>query len=71
MEKLFDVLTRFVNEVDSNIRVEKLEERFKNDLAPAFLYGGYIKVRNDFRIYIEKVYEKYKKAPDNVYISDF
>ena len=26
---------------------------------------------NDFRTYIEKVYEKYKKAPDNVYISDF
>ena len=26
---------------------------------------------DDFRLYIEKVYEKYKKAPDNVYISDF
>lgn len=26
---------------------------------------------DDFRLYIEKVYEKYKKAPDNVYINDF
>ena len=26
---------------------------------------------NDFRTYIEKVYEKYKKAHDNFYISDF
>ena len=26
---------------------------------------------DDFRLYIEKVYKKYKKAPDNVYISDF
>ena len=25
----------------------------------------------EFRIYIEKVYEKYKKAHDNFYISDF
>ncbi len=54
MGKLFEVLTNFVNEVNSNVEIEKLEDKF-NELARVFLYGGYIKVRDDYRIYIRTV----------------
>jgi len=37
-----------------DVDLEKLTEAFKK-LAPAFLYGGYIKVGQDFRIYIDTV----------------
>lgn len=36
------------------VKVESLNAAFKA-LAPAFLYGGYIKVRNDYRIYIDTI----------------
>ena len=40
--------------INENADETKLQELFEK-LAPAFLYGGYIKVRNDYRVYIRTV----------------
>ncbi|MBR2195613.1 MAG: hypothetical protein IJ911_08360 [Salinivirgaceae bacterium] len=66
MGKLFDALTNFVKDVDSNIEVEKLEEKF-NELARVFLYGGYIKVRNDYRVYIRTVEFYFHSEKDGIH----
>lgn len=69
MVKLFNVLTNFVNEVNSNVEIEKLEDKF-NELARVFLYGGYIKVRDDYRIYIRTVEFYFHSEKDGVGIKD-
>ena len=69
MGKLFDALTNFVKDVDSNIEVEKLEKKF-NELARIFLYGGYIKVRNDYEIYIRTVEFYFHSEKEGVGIKD-
>jgi hypothetical protein len=54
MEKLIEELKGFeknINEVTNEIELQYLFEK----LAPAFLYGGYIKVREDYRVYIKTV----------------
>lgn len=54
MEKLIEELKGFeknINEVTNEIELQYLFEK----LAPAFLYGGYIKVRDDYRIYVKTV----------------
>lgn len=66
MGKLFDALTNFVKDVDSNIEVEKLEEKF-NELARVFLYGGYIKVRNDYEVYIRTVEFYFHSEKDGIH----
>jgi len=69
MGKLFDALTNFVEDVDSNIEVEKLEKKF-NELARIFLYGGYIKVRNNYEIYIRTVEFYFHSEKEGVGIKD-
>lgn len=53
--KLKEKIEKFYSEIEQNGLNEKsLSAAFKN-LAPAFLYGGYIDVYNEFRVYIRTV----------------
>ena len=53
--KLKERIEKFYSEIEQNGLNEKsLFAAFKN-LAPAFLYGGYIDVYNEFRVYIRTV----------------
>lgn len=53
--KLKERIEKFYSEIEQNGLNEKsLSAAFKN-LAPAFLYGGYIDVYNEFRVYIRTV----------------
>ena len=54
MEKLIDALNQFEEEIKTVKNDTKLSTIFKK-LAPNFLYGGYIRVRNEFRVYIRTV----------------
>lgn len=54
MESLKEKLIDFESEIQENINEDKLQGLFEK-LAPAFLYGGYIQVRNDYRVYIKTV----------------
>jgi hypothetical protein len=54
MNKLIDELKQFDKEVCSVVSVSELQKAFSR-LAPAFLYGGYIQVRTDYKIYIRTV----------------
>ncbi len=55
MEKLIDVLRNFENNITDKKDEKTLQEMFKNNLAPAFLYGGYIQVREEYKVYIKTV----------------
>ena len=52
---LIEKLKEFEKNIKNVYDEEKLQETFYKDLAPAFLYGGYIKVREDYRVYIKTV----------------
>ena len=52
---LIDTLKEFEKNINKIHSKEDLQKIFYNDLAPAFLYGGYIKVREDFKVYIKTV----------------
>ena len=54
METLKEKLKDFERKINENTREDKLQEFFE-ELAPAFLYGGYIQVRNDYRVYIKTI----------------
>ncbi len=54
MEKLIESLKQFEQKVKLVSDEAELQSIFK-ELAPAFLYGGYIQVRNDYRVYIRTV----------------
>ncbi len=55
MEELKKRLEKFEGNITpSKNDVEKLTNEF-TDLAPYFLYGGYIKVREDYKVYIQTV----------------
>ena len=54
MNNLINELERFDKEIDDVISDSELNAVF-GKLAPAFLYGGYIQVRNDYKIYIRTV----------------
>lgn len=54
MEKLIDELKRFEKNIKEVSNETELQDLFDN-LAPAFLYGGYIKVREDYKVYIKTV----------------
>ena len=56
MEKLIDVLKKFEEDFNDSMNNEKeLQKEFKEKLAPAFLYGGYIQVREEYKVYIRTV----------------
>jgi len=52
MKKLIEVLKEFESQIKGISNEDDLQNLFKKSLAPTFLYGGYIKVRDDFKIYI-------------------
>jgi hypothetical protein len=54
MDRLIDALKQFENEIKDVDNDVNLQKAFRK-LAPSFLYGGYIQVRNDYRIYIRTV----------------
>ena len=54
MNNLINELERFDKEINEVISDSELNAVF-GKLAPAFLYGGYIQVRNDYKIYIRTV----------------
>lgn len=47
-------LVKFLSNFNGSSSESELQKMFKN-LAPVFLYGGYIQVRNEYRIYIRTV----------------
>ena len=47
-------LVKFLSNFNGSSSEAELQKMFKN-LAPVFLYGGYIQVRNEYRIYIRTV----------------
>lgn len=51
---LLESLRRFQEKVNEQTALEELTTEFEK-LAPVFLYGGYINVRNDYHIYIRTV----------------
>ena len=54
MEKLIEKLEEFKKNFNEISDETKLQKVFR-DLAPAFLYGGYIQVRQDYKVYIRTV----------------
>ena len=54
MDRLIDALKQFDSEINGVNSEEDIQEAFRK-LAPAFLYGGYVQVRNDYRVYIRTV----------------
>ena len=52
MKRLKDILIEFADKDHSS--VDKLTEAFA-EFAPYFLYGGYIRILNRYRIYIQRV----------------
>ncbi len=64
METLKEKLKDFESKINENTNEDKLQELFK-ELAPAFLYGGYIQVRNDYRVYIKTVEFYFHSEKDN------
>ena len=51
---LIESLKLFQAKVNGQTTLEELTAEFEK-LAPIFLYGGYINVRNDYHIYIRTV----------------
>lgn len=54
MEKLIEKIKGFEKNIKKVTNETELQNLFEK-LAPAFLYGGYIKVRDDYRIYVKTV----------------
>lgn len=54
MQTLFDKLKDFDKKINASTNETNLDDYFRV-LAPSFLYGGYIQVRNDYRVYIRTV----------------
>lgn len=54
MEKLIEKLKDFKEKVN-RVANETVLQSFFEELAPAFLYSGYINVRNEYRVYIRTI----------------
>ena len=54
MQTLFDKLKDFDKKINASTNETNLDDYFRV-LAPSFLYGGYIQVRNDYKVYIRTV----------------
>lgn len=54
MKTLKEQLEDFEKQIKETTKEEDLQSLFEN-LAPAFLYGGYIQVREDYKVYIKTV----------------
>ena len=54
MDKLIEKLNEFNEIINGESKMEDIHRMFE-ELAPVFLYGGYIKVREDYKVYIKTV----------------
>jgi len=67
MEKLIEKLNEFGENVKTVSTEADLQILFEK-LAPAFLYGGYIQVRTDYRVYIRTVeFYFHSEKPDGIH----
>lgn len=67
MGTLKEILNEFENQVIGVTKEEELQKIFKDLLAPAFLYGGYIQVRNDYEVYIRTVEFYFHSEKDGIH----
>ena len=64
MEKLIEKLKEFERNTSNLSSEEELQKSFDN-LAPVFLCGGYIQVRQDYKVYIRTVEFYFHSEMDN------
>lgn len=64
MEKLIEKLKEFNENINGESKYDDIQKKFE-ELAPIFLYGGYIKVRDDYKIYIRTVEFYFHSEKDN------
>ena len=50
-KKLIEKLKEFKEIIKGESKIEDIQRMFE-EIAPVFLYGGYIKVRDDYKVYI-------------------
>jgi hypothetical protein len=62
--KLFDKLKEFNANINGESNINDIQNRFE-ELAPVFLYGGYINVHDDFNLYIRTVEFYFHSEKDN------
>lgn len=61
---LIDKLKEFQKNINGESKFDDIQKQFE-ELAPVFLYGGYIKVRDDYKIYIRTVEFYFHSEKDN------
>lgn len=67
MSTLKEKLVDFEKQIKETTKEEDLQILFEK-LAPAFLYGGYIQVREDFKVFIKTVeFYFHSEKPDGVH----
>ena len=64
MDKLIEKLKEFKEIINGESKIEDIQRMFE-ELAPVFLYGGYIKVRDDYKVYIRTVEFYFHSEKDN------
>ncbi|MBQ6278021.1 MAG: hypothetical protein IJK62_15095 [Bacteroidales bacterium] len=64
MSTLIEKLNEFGKKAKDLSNEAELQKLFE-DLAPAFLYGGYIQVRNEYKVYIRTVEFYFHSEKDN------
>ena len=64
MDKLIAKLKEFKEIINGESIIEDIQRMFE-ELAPVFLYGGYIKVRDDYKVYIRTVEFYFHSEKDN------
>lgn len=64
MDKLIEKLKKFKEIINGESKIEDIQRMFE-ELAPVFLYGGYIKVRDDYKVFIRTVEFYFHSEKDN------
>ena len=63
-KKLIEKLKEFKEIIKGESKIEDIQRMFE-EIAPVFLYGGYIKVRDDYKVYIRTVEFYFHSEKDN------
>ena len=67
MKNLIEQLKSFEGKVIKISNEKELQSIF-SELAPAFIYGGYIKVRDDYKVYLKTVeFYFHSENPDGIH----
>ena len=64
MDNLIEKLKEFKENINGESKFDDIQKQFE-ELAPIFLYGGYIKVRDDYKVYIRTVEFYFHSEKDN------